>query len=115
MGRQIERPAVLIEGVVEFAAPLVDVGQSLDGRKILGSLSQHARQLVLRAVQVPAVDQGSAQRDVGGKVTRVVGQPGATRVDGFLRTTGPAQRFGQLRKRDRQGVLLDPTPKLLDS
>src|SRR5437867_8353639 len=43
------------------------------------------------------------------------GEAGAAGVDGFVKMSGAAALFGELRERNRRRVLLDPASKVFDS
>ena len=56
--------------------------------------------------------QCAAERDASGEIARMPPKTGAARVDRFFELAVPAEFLGELRKRNRRRVILNPAPKV---
>ena len=60
------------------------------------------------------LDEGAPERDARGEVAGVNLEARAADIDRFPELPGPPELFGELRKRDRRRVLLNPASKVLN-
>ena len=112
---QRQGPAVLLERLALLSPLLMDLGQPPDGGEILGGRRQHLFELGLCGLQFALFDEGTAQRDVGREVRRMVDEAGAARLDGLFDPARPAQCLGQLREGNRRRILFEPALEFVDA
>ena len=107
--------AVLHQRGTQIPAPMVDLGEAADGRKILRRTLEHARELDLSLLELTQLEERAAKRHAGRQVSRMNRQTGAAGVDSFLELARSAALLGQLRKSNRRRILLDPAPQVVDT
>ena len=90
------------------------LGESAYGGKVLRRVRGHALELLLRAIELSDLEQRAAKRDPRGKIFGMRDEAGLTDIDRFLKAAGPSELLGELRKRNRRRILLNPASKVLD-
>ena len=94
---------------------MMDVGQTANGRKILGSSTKNGLELRLRLIELSDFEQRAPERDTSGKIGRMPRKARATGFNGVVKTSCPAVFVGERGEGNRRRVLLDPALQLLDS
>ena len=92
----------------------MNVGKRTDRGEVVGGNLQHRLELGARFVEVLELYQRAPERDLRRQVPRMPLQPIAADLHGFDVVADPAVLLGQLRKRDRRGVLVHPPAQLVD-
>ena len=111
MARESECRLVVRERFAEATASMVHLCDASDGRKVFRRGFEHALELDLRCIELVHFEQRTAERDTRRQVTRVNCEAGAARRDRVLITARATVLFGELRKRNRRRILLDPASK----
>jgi len=75
----------------------------------------HERELSLGGVEIVDFDESPAERDTGRQVTRMNREARPAGVDRFLVGARAAALFGELGKRNRRRILLDPAPQVVNA
>ena len=114
VSRQRQRRAVLHERLGEVATPMMDLGHPADRGKIFRRAREHPIELALSLVELVQFEEGPSERDPRGQIAGVKGEAGAADVDRFLALTGTPELFGELRKRNRRRIFLDPASKVFE-
>lgn len=112
---QCERRPVKDECFRELPAAVVNFGHATNRRKIFRCGLEDVVELGVRRVEIVHLEQRAAQRDSGGQVAWMDRKPCAADRDRLFIAASPPVFFGELRKRDRRRVLLDPASKLLNT
>ena len=94
---------------------MMDLGQAADRGKIFRCAREHLVELALRLVELIQFEESPSERDPRGQVAGVNGEAGAADVDRLLALPGPSELFGELRKRNRRRIRLDPASKIFQS
>jgi hypothetical protein len=89
-----------------------NIGESANGREVFRSALEDLLQLALRLVELLQFDERAAKRHARGQICGMDVEAGAADVNRFLKHRGPPELFGELRKRDRRRVLLDPSSQI---
>jgi hypothetical protein len=85
--------------------------QAFDRREILGCALQDLLELSLRVFELTELEKRASEGHTCGVIGRVNFETRATGIDGVLEWSGATVLFGELRKRNRRRVLLDPSSK----
>ena len=109
-----QRSPKVRQRLVEIAFALEDLGESANGRQVFRRGRDHEIQFVLGLVERAQFDQGTAERDTGSEVVGMRGEAVAADFDGFFVRSVAAAFFGELRKRNRRRVRLDPASKFIN-
>ena len=94
---------------------MVDFGEAADGGEVFRRALEHQLELALRVVELVQLDERAAERDARGEIPGMQPEAGAADVDRFLVLPGAAAFFGELRKRNRRRILLDPASKVFNA
>ncbi len=113
--RELQRTAIVHEGLAHQAAALIDLREGADRRQVARRRIENSGQFGERLVEAVELDEGAAQRDAGGEVIGMVREAGAADLDGFVVGAVAAQLFRELRKRHRRRVRLDPASEVEES
>ena len=113
--RQRERRFVKHERLGELPTAMVNLRHAADGRQVLGRVFEHVFQLGLRRVEIVHLEQRATQRHAGGEIPWMDGKPGSAGCDRVFVAASPPVLFGELRKRNRRRVLLDPASKFFNT
>src|SRR6185369_12506351 len=100
---------ILRERLAERPLLFQRLRERADRREIVRRVLDHLLELTLRLVELVQFEQGAAERHAGGVICGVNVEAGPAGVDRFLELSRAAVLFGELRKRNRRRVLLDPS------
>ena len=92
----------------------MNVGELPNRRQIVGRRLDDELEFGRCLVKLPQFEQRAAQRDTGRQIRRVLNEAGPGHVDCVFQLTGAPMLFGQLRKRNRRRVPLDPASKVFN-
>ena len=93
---------------------MMDLRGAADRRKVLGRALEHNAQLLERVVGLVQLDERASERDASGEIAGMNGEAGAAHLDRFFVAAGAPAFFGELRKRNRRRILLDPASKIVN-
>jgi hypothetical protein len=97
------------------ATTLFDIGQLANCAEVVGSGLEDVIELVDRFVIPPHFEQRTAKRDSSGEISRVLRETIPTDANGVLELARTPMLFGELRKRNRRRILLDPASKFFNA
>jgi len=109
--RDRQRGPILGQRVDEGPPAMMGFREAFDRRKILRRALQHLCEFARSVLEQVEFEERTAQRDACGVIRGMNFETGARRVHGVLQLSHAAVLFGELSKRDRRGVLLDPSSK----
>jgi len=115
VARQSERGAVLRERFLQFATAMMDFPETADRGEVFGSVLEDVFELALRLFELIQFEERASERDACGQVAGVSRETGAADFNGFFELAGAPEFFGELRKRNRRRILLDPAAKVVDA
>ena len=93
---------------------LLDVRQLANGSQIVGRRFDHVLEFSRGFVEASHFDQRAPERHPRGQIGRMLVETGPGDFDGLFVLAGAAVLFGELRKRNRRRVLLDPASKFFN-
>ena len=108
------RRSLLLAGVAHFAGSLVNASQLTHCDDVVWCGLEDQSELRLGLLEPAKLDEGSAERDPRRDVGRVLDQPGVAHADGLVEFPSPPVFLGELRKRNRRRILLDPASKFFN-
>ena len=111
---EIEGGPIVPERFRQVASPIMDLGETAKGGKVLRGDTQDLQQLQLGMVELTGLDEGAPKRDAGGQVPRVLPEACTTDLDRLLEPASAAVLLGQLREGNRRRIPLHPSPEFLD-
>src|SRR5688572_9054665 len=111
MLRETESRLVKSERFAELAAAMMHFCDATNGGKIFGRAFENEFQFGLGGIEVVHFEECTAERHARRQVSRMDGEPATTGLDRVLVAACAPVLFGQLRKRNRCRVLLDPASK----
>ena len=111
MPRDGQRGPVLRQGLHERALSVMRIREAFDRSKVLGRALQNLLELVLRVSKLAELEKRAAEGHASGMIRGMNLETATSRVDGFLQFSRTAVLFGELRKRNRRRILLDPSSK----
>ena len=94
---------------------MVNLGDAADGRQVFRRGSEDVFQLGVRRVEVVHLEQRAPERDAGGQIAGMDREARAAGLDRLFVAASAPVLFGELRKRNRRRVLLDPASKLFNA
>src|SRR5262245_46322290 len=94
---------------------LVNPGEGANGSQIVRRDAQHGLEFHARLVKLPQFDQRATEGDLRGQIPWMPRQPVAADRDRLLVIASASVLLGELCKRDRRRVLLDPAAQRFDA
>lgn len=95
--------------------PVMGFREAFDRREILGGVLQDLLELLLRVFELTEIEKRASQGYTCGVIGGMNRETSATDIDGLLRLAGATVLFGELRKRNRRRVLLDPSSEFFEA
>jgi hypothetical protein len=98
----------------DLVSPLMNLGELADSDQVVWRGVENAQKLRTCFVEAAEFKEGAAECHSGREVCRVLCEARLTHPDGFFAVSRAPVLFGQLRKRNRRRILLDPASKILN-
>ena len=109
---EAERGAVLRERVGQCPTPMEDLREAANRGEIFRGALEHQLELGLRVVEAVQLDQRPPERHARGEIAGVNRETRTTDLDRFLELRRAPMLLGELRKRNRRRIFLDPASKV---
>ena len=110
--REGEGGLVIAKRLAQRATSMMYFGDATNRCQVLGSGAEYPFELRLRRVELVNLEECPPERDARGKIPGMDGETGSAGVNRIFIQPGAAVLFGELRKRNRRRILLDPASKL---
>jgi hypothetical protein len=92
----------------------MNLRQFANGNQVLGRGIEHAQEFSTCVLEAAEFKKSAAERDTGRQICRVLCETRLADPDGFFTVARPAILFGELRKRNRRRILLNPASKVFN-